>query len=140
MKIVPLVVLLILYSVSSDAQSVNQSPQKKVVDKKFIILAGLLVSSQVLDTETTHIGINKYGLREGNPLMAPFVNRGRLASYSVGLGIDTGILTISYFLKKNNSRFWWIPPVAHTGVHFYAGSKNWKLIMDVRELRKRKNK
>jgi len=152
MKILALAMVLLFYSSPIFAQTWNdmpvkelapasndQRPKKKVIDKKFLFVAGLLISSQILDTETTHIGINDYGLREGNPRMAPVVNRGRLASYSVSLGIDTGILILSGFAKKQGSQYWWIPPIAHTGVHFYYGRKNWKLIVNARELRQRKN-
>ena len=153
MKILALAMVLLFYSSPIFAQTWNdmpvkelapasndQRPKKKVIDKKFLFVAGLLISSQILDTETTHIGINEYGLKEGNPRMAPFVNQGRLASYGVGLSIDAGLIGLGYVAKKQGSHYWWLPATIGSAVHFYYGYNNWKLIMDVRELRQRKSK
>ena len=82
------------------AQGGNSSD--KVVDTKFVIVASSLVASTIFDVEATFAAIKNpaISVREANPIMRPFVNAGRPATYAFLGGVNTGMVYVSYRMKK----------------------------------------
>jgi hypothetical protein len=104
-----------------------KTAQKRVADRNFWILTGVTVAATVYDTETTFAGI-KNGAREGNPLMRPFVESGRPATYAVQMAVTGGISYLAYRQKKRGSAGWWFFPVVLTVGHTVAGSLNLRYV------------
>lgn len=128
----PLLAAILLISAPASAQEVEES--EKIVDTKFILVTGSLVVSTIFDIETTFAAINNSDVPvyEGNPIMRPFINSGRPATYAfVGL-VDAGIVYISYRMKKSADpdiqKFWWVMPMAATTGHTLAGGLNLRFV------------
>lgn len=124
------VVILLAPSLASAQEVKTQDDQKsdKIVDTKFVLVAGSLAGSTIFDMETTFAALKREGVHEGNPIMRPFVQRGRPAAYVVVSGLDAGIIYASYRIKKsanpNMQKLWWVMPVAATVSHGLAGGFN----------------
>lgn len=102
-----------------------QTQKEKVLDKKFWTVNIIFVGSTIYDVESTFYALDKcHTYREGNPLMRPLVEAGRPWIYAVQGSIDAGVIYTSYKLKGNDSKLWWILPVALTAVHSIAGTHN----------------
>ena len=105
-----------------------------VVDKKFATVAGMLIGSTIVDVEGTFAVKNSlknnpnFHFYEKNPMLRPFINAGRPAAYAVLGGMNTGIIALSYKMKKNANptmrRLWWLPLVGMTGGHIATGAAN----------------
>ena len=83
----------------------------------------------IFDVETTFAAIRN-GAHEANPIMRPFIKRGRGATYGMQMGINTIIIGSSYLMKKDpkwNKVWWIIPSVAATG-HGIAGGLNLRYV------------
>lgn len=99
--------------------------QTKVVDQKFVLTSAALVATTVYDNETSfHALKNCPACYEKNFLLKPFVNKGRVATYTLTMGINTGLIYISYRMKKAGHPLWWIVPAQFSIVHGVAGSFN----------------
>lgn len=113
-------------------KSIYRPPEKKVIDTKFLEVSTFLVASTIFDVETTFAAIKKSGGHEGNPLVRPFIERGRLPTYAVQFGLDAVFLFIAYEIKKSDNpriqRTWWVlPSIAATG-HTVADGLNCRYI------------
>ncbi len=121
--------LLISSLASAQGQEIEKG-DKGGIDTKFVLVAGSLVASTVFDTEITFAAINnpEIRVREGNPVMRPFVNTGRPATYAFLGGVDAGIVYVSYRMKKSTNpairKLWWVVPVAAMSGHAFAGGFN----------------
>ena len=107
--------------------STSFAQQEKVVDKKFLAVGAGLALASVYDFETTFHALNNCNCREGNPIMRPFISRGRPASYVMSAAMNTAAMLAAYKLKKNHPKIWWIIPVCFTAGHVFAGSSNLRL-------------
>lgn len=115
----------------AQADVLNYQPpskiEKKVIDTKFIVVSSYLVAMTVFDLETTFSAIHN-GAHEANPIMKPFVNSGRPATYAVQLGIDAAILFLAYELKKSKNpdfnKIWWVAPMLSGTAHGVCGGLN----------------
>jgi len=122
------VALLIPSLVSAQGQGIENSD--KVVDTKFVFISSSLVASTVFDVETTFAVIKnpEINVREGNPVIRPFINAGRPATYAFLGGVDTSIIYFSYRMKKSTNptirKLWWVLPVVATASHGFAGGLN----------------
>jgi hypothetical protein len=97
----------------------------QTVDKKFVISSAFLVASSIYDNESTfHALKNCPTCREANPIMAPFVKRGRLTTYAVTAAVDTALIYWSYKLKQRHSKLWWIVPAEVSVGHTIAATFN----------------
>ena len=97
----------------------------QTVDKKFILSSAMLVASSVYDNETTfHALGNCQGCKEGNPVLRPFVSRGRLVTYAFTSAVDTALIYWSYRLKQKGSHLWWLLPAEISVGHGIAGTFN----------------
>lgn len=126
--------LSILLAAASVAQEVNN---KKVVDGKFVAVAGALIGSTILDVEGTFAvkrslqSNPEFYFHERIPWMRPFVNSGKPATYAVLSSMNAGIIALSYRMKKSANptmrRLWWLPPVMMAAGHAFAGTANFRL-------------
>ena len=112
----------------AQGQGIEKSDNDKVVDTKFVLITSSLVVSTVFDVETTFAAIKNPNVREDNPIMRPFVNAGRPATYAFLGGVDTGIVYVSYRMKKSTNptvrKIWWVIPIVATAGHALAGGFN----------------
>jgi len=126
--LISLFAMAMLVSSSASAQEVKREKIAKIVDTKFIVVTSSLATSTIFDTETTFVAIKNPGVREANPVMRPFVNAGRPATYAFLGGVDTGIVYFSYRMKKSTNptirKLWWVLPVVATASHGFAGGFN----------------
>jgi len=113
-------------------QSEKQKPADRGLDKKFWSLAAGLTAATTYDIETTYACINTGKCRESNPLMRPFIEAGRPASYGFAMGINTGIMYAAHRLRNSNNpsvkKLWWLIPVVAIGLHGTAGSLNLRYV------------
>ena len=119
----------LLISLSVSAQ---EKTTEKVVDSKFLIVSASLIASSILDAESTFAAkSNPYiRIKEGNPVMRPFINSGRGATYSFFGVVNTATLYLSYRMKKSPNptlrKLWWLPPVAPTFSHGIGVAVNFR--------------
>ena len=85
----------------------------RIVDRKFLLLNGLHMGLAALDYGLTQHCIAAQHCREGNPLMPSSV-AGQIAVGSAWVGSG---FYISYHLKKQDSKLWWLSPVAGISAH-----------------------
>jgi hypothetical protein len=104
--------------------------QEGAIDREFIFVSVQLVASTIFDVETTFRALERPGTRELNPAMRPLVSRGRPATYIFGVGVDAGVIYLSYHMKRNPHwrKLWWIIPVIVSGMHIAAGSNNLRFL------------
>ncbi len=87
--------------------------QPRTFDAKYLLVNGLHLGLAALDLGLTQRCIANHHCREGNPLM-PSSLGGQLAMDSAFVGSGA---FISYRLKKQDSRLWWMSPVVGIGAH-----------------------
>lgn len=97
-------IFLVCFSINCLSQTIVT--EKKVIDKKFILINAAHLASAFLDVEITHHCISDHTCREANPLM-PSSLGGQIAVDSALVGYGT---FVSYKLKKQNNRLWWVNP------------------------------
>ncbi len=85
----------------------------RTADSKFFWLNGIQLGMAVFDVEMTQRCIANHHCREANPVM-PSSQGGQL---SINLALVAYSSGISYWLKKHNSKVWWLPPSAGIGIH-----------------------
>lgn len=127
--LIPLFVVIMLTPHSALAQEEVKN-NNEIVDTKFVVIASSLVAFTVFDVETTFAALKnpRVSVREGNPVMRPFVNRGRPATYAFLGGVDAGVIYASYRMKKSTNpairKLWWVVPIAMMASHAFAGGAN----------------
>jgi hypothetical protein len=85
----------------------------RTFDSKFYLVNGLHLGLAALDVGLTQHCIANHHCREGNPLMpSSFAGQFALDSAFVGTGAF-----VSYHLKKQNSKLWWLSPVIGISAH-----------------------
>ncbi len=104
-------------------------------DTELYVADGLMIASAVYDTETflharKHPGIRVY---EGNPVLKPFMERGRVPAYLAMAAVTAGEILITHKLHKefkhgsHHKRFgqgWAIFPGVVITTHGVAGTLN----------------
>ena len=104
-----------------DAPSTSR-PAPKVVDAKFLFLAGASVAAMTADYETTHGCIARNACHELNPFFGSNPSRARM--YAIGAATTAGTIYAAYYLKKKRKRYWWVPLAAGAGLHGYLAYRN----------------
>lgn len=113
----------ILFSSNSFAE------EKKVIDTKFLLASAYLIDSTIFDMESTYIGLRSCpNCFEANPILEPFIKKGRPAAYLFQGAINGLVLYESYHLKKKGSKIWWLAPIAIGSAHFVAGGFNLRFV------------
>ena len=87
--------------------------QPRTADSKFFLVNGLHLGWAALDIGMTHHCIANHHCREGNPIM-PTSWGPQVAINAVF--VSTSAL-ISYHLKKQSSKAWWLSPVIGASAH-----------------------
>jgi hypothetical protein len=99
---------------------------EKVVDTKFVLACVALEASSIYDMERTLYRINHcpagYDCQEANPIMKPFVKRGRMPMYLAQTVLNGASMVGAYHLKKGGHREWVIIPSFGVGVHGVFGT------------------
>jgi hypothetical protein len=85
----------------------------RILDSKFFLVNGLHLGMAALDVALTQHCIANQHCTEGNPLM-PSSFAGQLAVDSALVGAGT---LVSYRLKKQDSKLWWLSPVIGSSAH-----------------------
>lgn len=88
----------------------------RTADTKFFLLNGIHLGMAVFDVEMTQHCIANHRCHETNPLM-PSSQAGQLGINFALVG--SGSLA-SYWLKKHQSKLWWLPPATGTIAHSYG--------------------
>ncbi len=102
------------------------------IDKKFLLVNGFYIGSAILDVESTFYSLDRCSnCVEGNPVVAPFVNKGKLTTYAFYGAVTTGVIYGSYILKKRRFKYWWTPIILGTVVHFLASRNDFQLAWKV---------
>ena len=105
-----------------------RDPEYPVMDTSFLALLATSNLMTILDMESTfHLLGQGDEFREGNPILKPFVHS-RLQAYAMQAGINTGITYLAYRLKKNGSKFWWLPLVGCSVIHGSLAGNNIRLV------------
>jgi hypothetical protein len=100
-------------SVSGTAYMRPVYKEPRTLDAKFFILNGIHLGVAALDSGLTQRCIANHHCREGNPFMpSSFAGQVEMNSAIIGSGF-----AISYRLKKQQNKAWWISPVAGIAAH-----------------------
>jgi hypothetical protein len=84
-----------------------------VFDRYYYLVKSFHLGLALADVEMTQHCIAEHKCQEGNPLI-PSSQAGQL---SVNLGLFAYTATGSYFMKKHQTRVWWLPPAAGIATH-----------------------
>ena len=97
---------------------------KKVIDKKFLVLAGLSSALTVADFELTQSCIAGHRCIESDPLMPS----SRAGMYASSMPVNAGLTYLSYRLKAKGKRYWWVPMVAIAASHAVGVGTNLRFL------------
>jgi hypothetical protein len=86
---------------------------KKVVDKKFMVLAGIATGLTIADFEMTQSCMARHLCVETDPLMPT----SRAGMYASSAPVNAGLTYLSYRLKARGKRYWWVPMAAIVASH-----------------------
>lgn len=127
-----LVINLVMITLVAENLGYAANPPKdkdKVIDTPFIAVSTILISSTVFDVETTLKALKIPNTREANPFMRPFV-KNRLSLYGIQTAANCGFLYLSYKMKKEGEKLWWLVPIIPATVHTIAGFHNLQIIIN----------
>ena len=100
-------------------------PKARILDRKFLVLAGMATAATVLDAATTSHCISTYtSCQEGNPLLGSHPSQARL--YGVSFSMLAGQLLASAWLRRKmpDRHLWMVPMIAATAGHGLAATLN----------------
>lgn len=103
----------------------TKKTQPKVLDRKFLVLAGMATAATALDVATTSHCMSAYAnCQEGNPLLGSHPSQAKL--YGVNLSMLAGEVLASAWMKRKtpDSKLWMVPPIVATTVHGLAATLN----------------
>lgn len=106
--------------------------EHKIVDKKFLALGLVLGSAMTFDTYSTFQSLSWCPTcREANPYAEPFVNRGPVAAYSMGVAFDVSVMGAAAAMRKSANpalrKIWWAPAALLIVGHGLAARHNYEL-------------
>ncbi len=87
--------------------------QRKVIDKKFILLGSLVAATTTADMEFTQACQDAATCKEMNPT----IPRERWAKHMVNVPTNAAVMYWAYRWKKHGKKLWWVPPLVDIGVH-----------------------
>jgi hypothetical protein len=97
----------------------------KILDRKFLLLAGMAAGATVFDVVTTTHCMSAYaGCQEGNPLLGSHPSSAKI--YGVSFSIFAGQMLASGWVrhKMPNRNLWMVPPIVATAGHGLAAVLN----------------
>jgi hypothetical protein len=112
---------------SEERRKFEENKKKNgVADKWFWGSAALLMTSSIVDAESTFVCIGRKACYETNGKMVPFVEAGRAPTYAIQAAINSGVMVGTYFAKGNYStrKVWWVVPIVLSAAHFALSHRN----------------
>jgi hypothetical protein len=100
-------------SSSAGFKRVPAGRSPRIFDARYFWLNGLHLTLAVSDIEMTQHCIDAHTCREANPLM-PSSHAGKIG---VNLGLVTYTAASSYWLRKHQSKAWWLGPTVGAAAH-----------------------
>ncbi len=97
----------------------------RLLDRKFMVLAGLATAATALDLATTSHCVATYvNCQEGNPVLGSHPSQAKL--YGVNFSMLAGQLLASAWMhrKMPDRNLWMIPPIVATAGHGLAAALN----------------
>jgi len=97
----------------------------KILDRKFLALAGIATAATILDLATTsHCMATYANCQEGNPLLGSHPSQAKL--YGVSFSMLAGQLLASAWMHRQmpNRKSWMVPLIAATAGHGLAAALN----------------
>ena len=106
--------------------------EHRVIDKTWLALGFTLGSAMSVDTYSTFRSLSWCpACREDNPYAAPFVNRGPVVAYSLGIAFDVSVMGAAAALRKAANpalrKIWWAPAALLIVGHSLAARHNYDL-------------
>jgi hypothetical protein len=104
------------------------SPKKsnpKILDRKFLLLAGMATAATVLDVATTSHCMSTYAnCQEGNPLLGSHPSQAKI--YGVSFSMLAGQVAASAWIRRKmpDRNLWMVPTIVATAGHGLAGVLN----------------
>ena len=94
-------------------------------DRPYWVMYGWLTAATIFDVETTFYRLNHCdACQEANPIMRPFIERGRLATYAFSVAVNGVVMVLSRRMYDRGDTWWRVGPLAFTIVHAIAGTLN----------------
>jgi len=94
--------------------SLAETPQpRRVTDKKFFVISALVVGLTISDVERTQHCLHRGTCIEMNPMLP----HSRAGMYAVNVPINVATLWLSYRMKSQGRRTWWIAPALVAAGH-----------------------
>ena len=109
--------------------SARKESKPRILDRKFLLLAGMATAATALDLATTSHCLSTYAnCREGNPLFGSHPSQATI--YGVTLSMLAGQLFASAWIRRRMpDRNWWmVPPIVATASHGLVGALNIRTI------------
>lgn len=104
------------------AESSREMPESS---RPFWTIAAWLAAATLYDIETTfYVREQCDTCDEQNPITAPIVETGRLATYAYSIVVDAAVLYLARRMYARDDPAWRVIPIALAIVHFVAGSWN----------------
>jgi hypothetical protein len=103
----------------------TKEAKPKIVDRKFLVLAGIATAVTILDLATTsHCMATYANCQEGNPLLGSHPSQAKL--YGVSFSMLTGQLLAGAWMHRQmpNRKLWTVPLIAATAGHGLAAVLN----------------
>ena len=100
------------------------SHKKRVLDRKFFLLAGLGTALTVADYEMTQSCMARRVCVEADPL----IPRSRAGMYATNLPLNAVLYYWSYRRKAAGKKLWWLPPLFVIGSHAAGVATNLRFV------------
>jgi hypothetical protein len=84
-------------------------------DAKYVAVMGSMFASSIMTVELTHECLVEYRCS-----YVPDPLRSRAAMYATGLSAEVGVAYLSYYLKRKEHKWWFIPAALVTTANIYV--------------------
>lgn len=90
------------------------------------VMTAWLTAATIYDVESTlHLLARCDECQEANPIVRPFVERGRFATYAYSAAVNAIVMYMARRMYLRGDTWWRVFPLALTAVHGVAGTWNW---------------
>lgn len=90
-----------------------QTPRRKVMDRNFLLLAGMTFALTAADIELTQHCLKEKTCVELNPTLP----LSRWGMYATNTPVNLAVLYWSYKRKQSGKFGWWVAPLVDIGIH-----------------------
>jgi hypothetical protein len=110
-------------------QAEEAPPGPPATYRPFWVIYGWLTAATIFDIESTFYRLNHCEeCQEANPIMRPFIERGRLATYAFSLTVNGVVMVLARRMYDRRDSWWRVGALTFTIVHAIAGTLN--LVLD----------